>query len=135
MYNYLLGEFVTRMRVASKMHWKSVKIIKSRLVLEVLSLLYKEGFIRGFFVLKNEDSILVYLKYNRGKPSYYSLYLISKPGKRVYWTLNYMSLYYSANGFSGFYVISTNKGLITSTDCMLNSNTKVSGEVLLKVKI
>jgi ribosomal protein S8 len=121
------------MRVASRQHLKSIKMTKSKFILEILGLLHKEGFIRGFIVLRNEDSILIYLKYNKNKPCYYDIYLISKPGKRVYWSLNLMSLNYSANTFGGFYVVSTSRGLLTSTDCLLHQN--ISGEVLLKVKV
>lgn len=44
-----------------------------------------------------------------------------------------LMLKYSTNNFSGFYIISTSKGLLTSTECLLTSG--VSGEVLLKVEI
>ena len=133
MSNYLLAEFVTRMRVASKSHWKSVKILKSNFILQIINLLYKEGFIRGFLILKNEDNILVFLKYYKNKASYYSLFLISKPGRRVYWSLDFLSRKNSEHNLGGFYIISTTKGLMTSTGIMLGA--RITGEVLLKVKV
>ena len=84
MHNYLLAEFVTRMRVSSKKHFKSFKMIKSKFILELVNILYKAGFIRGFFILKEENNLLIYLKYNNKRASFYSVELISKPGKRVY---------------------------------------------------
>ena len=44
-----------------------------------------------------------------------------------------MSLCYSAKGFGGMYVVSTPKGLLTSTECLLSSH--ISGEILLKLKV
>jgi ribosomal protein S8 len=84
MNNYLLGDLVARMRVASRQYLKSIKIIKSKFIFEVINLLFKVGFIRGFFILKGENSILIYLKYNNNKKFFYGIELISKPGRRVF---------------------------------------------------
>jgi ribosomal protein S8 len=84
-------------------------------------------------MLNNERNILVYLKYKNGRPVIYSLELISKPSRRVYWSLGILSHNYRKYAFSTFYIISTSKGLITSNDALLNKN--ISGEILCKVKI
>ena len=57
--------------------------------------------------------------------------LVSTPGKKVYWSLNRLSLNYNINSFAGFYIISTSKGLFTSNTCLLGKN--ISGKILLKV--
>ena len=76
---------------------------------------------------------MVYLKYYKNKPVFFDVKLISTPGKKVYWSLNKLSLKYNLNSFCGFYVISTSKGLVTSNLCLLGKN--ISGKVLLKVYV
>lgn len=44
-----------------------------------------------------------------------------------------LSLVYSKNNFSGFYILSTSKGILTSNDCLLGQ--RIGGEVLLKICI
>jgi ribosomal protein S8 len=68
-----------------------------------------------------------------GKASVYNIDLISKPSKRVYWTLNFLSKNYRRYNFSTIYIISTPKGLMTQNDILLTKN--FSGEVLCKIKI
>jgi ribosomal protein S8 len=64
---------------------------------------------------------------------FFDVKLISTPGKKVYWSLNKLSLKYNLNNFGGFYIISTSKGLITSHNCLLGNN--LSGKILLKVYV
>lgn len=44
-----------------------------------------------------------------------------------------LSQQYNIKNFSGFYIISTQKGLMTSEFCLLKE--RLSGEVLVKVEI
>jgi len=44
-----------------------------------------------------------------------------------------MSKYYNNTNFSGFYILSTQKGLFTSDYCLLKGF--LGGEVILKVEI
>lgn len=131
--NYILADFVVRIKVASKGHLKSVKVIKTKLVLKILSLIYKLGIIRGFFVLKKENFILVLLKYKGSRGAFYDISLVSKPGRRAFWKNKYLASKYTEKSFSGFYIISTSKGLCTNNDVLFGSN--MSGEILLKVKV
>jgi len=59
--------------------------------------------------------------------------LVSTPGKKVYWSLNKLSLKYKFNSFAGFFIISTSKGLVTSNDCLIGGN--ICGKVLFKIYI
>jgi len=133
MSNHILSDSISRINVAYRSRLLSVKVLKSKLVINFLYLLYKIGLIRSFFILNNEKSILVYLKYKNNKPIIYSMNIISKPSRRVYWTLNMLSHNYRKYSFSTFYIISTSKGLITSNEALFQKN--MSGEVLCKVKL
>ena len=57
--------------------------------------------------------------------------LLSTPGRRQYWNLTKLNIKYSYGNFSGFYIISSNKGLITSGDALLKYRT--GGEMLIKI--
>jgi len=130
---YNLSDLICKIKVAYKLHLLSIKVLKNKLSIKFLYLIYKVGLIRGFFILENENNIIVYLKYKNNKPSIYDISIVSKPSKRVYWTLNVLSHYYRKHSISHFYIISTSKGLITSNEAILFKN--ISGEILCKIKI
>jgi len=84
MNNFILADLITRLKVGSKTRAVSVKVLKTKLTINFLFLLYKIGLIRSFHILSNERNILVYLKYKNNKSVIYSIDLISKPSKRIY---------------------------------------------------
>ena len=133
MNNHLLSDSISRINVAYRSRLLSVKVLKSKLIINFLYLLYKIGLIRSFFILSNEKSILVYLKYKNNKPIIYSMSIVSKPSRRIYWTLSALSHNYRKYAFSSFYIISTSKGLITSNEALFQKN--ISGEILCKIKL
>jgi ribosomal protein S8 len=59
--------------------------------------------------------------------------LVSTPGRRQYWKLIKLNRVFSYNNFAGFYILSSNKGIITSYDALLKLHS--GGEVLLKITI
>lgn len=130
---YNFSDLIVKIKWAYKGHFSSIKVLKNKFAVKFLFLLQKVGLIRGFFFLQDENNILVYLKYINGKACIYDIDLVSKPSKRVYWTLNFLSKKYRRDNFSMFYIISTPKGLITQNDILLTRN--FSGEVLCKIKI
>lgn len=134
MTNFHFADLLVRIKVAYRSHHVSVKVVKTKLILNFLFLLYKMGLIKSFYVLPDNRNILVYLKYKKnGTPLIHSLDLISKPSKRVYWSLTTLSKNYRKHAFATFYVISTSRGLITCNEALLFKN--VSGEVLCRIKI
>lgn len=130
---YNLADLICRIKVAYKSYFTSIKVLKNKISIHFLYLLTKIGLIRGFFILEKENHILVYLKYKNKKPALYNIEIISKPSKRVYWSLNVLSHFYRKHAFSTFYIISTSKGLITSNEAILSKS--ISGEILCKIKI
>lgn len=84
MTNYHFADLLVRIKVAYKAHLISVKVIKTKLTVQFLYLLYKIGLIKSFYMI-SDSTILINLKYKKnGLPLIHSLDLISKPGKRVY---------------------------------------------------
>lgn len=128
--NYLVGDLISKINLGAARRLRFVKVNLTDTALDILRILYSQGAIRSFII--KGGSILVYYKYYLSRIAI-NLSIISKPGNRVYWTLNKLSLKYSLHNFSGFYIISTQKGLYSSNYCLLQGH--LSGEVLIKVEV
>ena len=129
--NFNIGDLLARLNVASKKHLISIKVTYHKFSISILKILWRNGVINGFLV--SDGLILVFLKYYQLKPVFRELILISRPGRRVFWTLAFLSNKYVASNFSGFYIISTSRGLVTSNDCLLGLH--LTGEVILRVVV
>jgi ribosomal protein S8 len=81
---YNLADLISKLKVAYKAHLFSIKVLKNKLSINFLFLLYKIGLIHSFYILENENNILVYLKYKNKRPLIFDINIISKPSKRVY---------------------------------------------------
>ena len=131
--NHILSDVIARLSNAYNLHLSSIKVLKNNMTLNFLFLLYKQGLIRSFFILRNQKEILVYLKYKNKKPVIFEIKIVSKPSKRIYWSFSTLFLYYRKYSFSNIYILSTPKGLITSNDVIMKDF--ISGEVLCKIKV
>lgn len=82
---------------------------------EVLTVMYKEGYINGFRKLPNEpDKIEIFLKYTNGKPAISKLSSISKPSRRIYTPVE--ALWKLSTSLQTF-IISTSRGIMSDKDC------------------
>lgn len=81
-----------------------------------LEILWNEGFIIGYKTpKKNEDNFKIFLKYlENGKPSINNIKLISKPGRRISYSIKQI---WKIDSSKNFIIFSTNKGLKTISDC------------------
>ena len=131
MSNYKIGNLVSMLRVASKGHLNSIKVLNSKISLKILEILNENGLICGYKI--ENQFIMVYLKYYKNMPVFFNIKLISTPGKKVYWSLNQLSLKQNKRNFNGFFIISTSKGLITSNSCILCKH--ICGKILLKIYV
>jgi small subunit ribosomal protein S8 len=111
-----------------------VSVKRTKLNLEVLNLLYIEGFIIGFGMSQTKlNSIAVFLKYKDNKPVLKRLRIISVPSKRVY--VNYNTIMRTLVR-SGIFVISTSTLGIVSTENYTRNDSKflnVGGELLFQI--
>lgn len=80
--------------------------------ISLLNVLWEEGFINGYFL--NSSSIKVVLKYNKSKSLIKFVKFFSKPSQKVFIS---SSMIWKLNDKLGIYVLSTNKGLLTSKKC------------------
>lgn len=131
--NYLLASVISILNIGLRRRLRFIKLTRTGIAIRLLTILYKEGVIRTFVVIANQDKILVYFKYMDSINVCSKSVLISKPSKRCYWSLGRLSKVYNNHSFIGFYIISTPQGLVTSNYCLTNGH--LSGEVLIRVEI
>lgn len=81
-FTFELADFVSRLRLGSRSHYFYAYVRRNNLSLSLLQLLYRNGFIRGFFC--EGQLIKVFLKYYNGKAVLRKLTLITKPSRRAY---------------------------------------------------
>lgn len=82
---------------------------------ELLKVLWIEGFILGFRIsTRNSNLIKIFLKYRNEIPIINYIYLISKPSRRIYYSLKQI---WKIKSNKSCIIISTHKGFKTITQC------------------
>ena len=126
--NYLSADMFTRIRNGQQNKLKEVKLKRSKLCTNILDTFIKEGIIRGYkHNIEDPHHIKVYLKYYKGLPVIKSIVTVSKPSKRVYFSV--MDIWKVNSGF-GLLILSTTKGILSDTEAR---KLNVGGEVLCKI--
>jgi small subunit ribosomal protein S8 len=97
---------------------------RKKLCESFLRILWNEDFIVGYKLSKkNEGSIKIFLKYvDNEKPAINDIKLITKPGRRVSYSIKQI---WKIDSNKNFLIFSTNKGLQTIEGC---KKLKVGGE-------
>lgn len=125
-----LGDMLTRIRNAQMRRRTSVTTPGSKLRARVLDVLKSEGFIRDYSVVEfgnGRTEFSVELKYFDGEPVIRSVQRVSKPGRRVYSSVDTMPRV--ADGL-GITIVSTPQGVMADHEARERN---VGGEVLCKV--
>ena len=125
-----IGDMLTRIRNAQQRGKNKVVSPTSRLRERVLEVLQREGFIRGFATVQHEGTraeLEIELKYFDGAPVIQQIQRVSKPGRRVYASVDALPTVFNGLGIS---ILSTSKGVMSDTDAR---DANVGGEVLCKV--
>ena len=125
-----VGDMITRIRNAYMRGKETVDSPCSNLRINVLEVLRDEGFIRGYSQTdfdNGKSEIQIDLKYHEGESVIKEINRISKPGRRVYSSVESMPLVRNGLGIS---VISTSKGVMSDKKARTNN---VGGEILCVV--
>ena len=125
-----LGDMLTRIRNAQRARHTSCVAPASKLRANVLDVLKREGYIRGFAaeVLRpGVAQLRIELKYNEGEPVIKEITRVSKPGRRVYSKIKELPRVYAGLGVS---VLSTPRGVLSDAEARAAN---VGGEVLCRV--
>ena len=124
-----LGDMLTRIRNGQRAKKDSVLSPASKLRANVLEVLQREGYIRGYTedLTGKHKALRIELKYFEGEPAIKHLARVSKPGRRVY--SGSKELPNVRNGL-GITIVSTPKGVLSDNEARTQN---VGGEVLAEV--
>jgi small subunit ribosomal protein S8 len=124
-----LGDMLTRIRNGQRAKKDSVMTPASKLRANVLEVLKREGYIRGFQdeELAGHAGIRIELKYFEGQPAIKHVARVSKPGRRVYSGSGELPVI--RNGL-GIVIVSTPRGVLSDAEAR---EANVGGEVLAEV--
>ncbi len=124
-----LGDMLTRIRNGQRAKKDSVVTPASKLRANVLEVLKREGYIRGYTQeeLAGHGGLRIELKYFEGQSAIKHIARVSKPGRRVY--SGSSELPTIRNGL-GIVIVSTPRGVLSDAEAR---EQKVGGEVLAEV--
>ncbi|RMD61282.1 MAG: 30S ribosomal protein S8 [Alphaproteobacteria bacterium] len=125
-----LGDMLTRIRNGQRGGKSVVRAPASRLRLDVLDVLKREGYIRDYRVeiqRPGVSELAIELKYNDGAPVIQKIARVSRPGRRVYSKIKELPRYYNGLGIT---ILSTPRGVMSDQEARAAN---VGGEVLCQV--
>ena len=125
-----LGDLLTRIRNGQRAHKSAIESPSSRFRSNVLEVLQREGFIRGYSETELKTGISelrIELKYHEGEPVIREIHRVSKPGRRVYSKIKDLPSVYNGLGIS---ILSTPQGVLSDSEARAAN---VGGEVLCTV--
>lgn len=121
-----IADMLTRIRNANAVMHEKVDVPHSTLKDKIAEILKEEGYIANYKVVTdgNKKSIRVYLKYDGKDRVIKGIKRISKPGRRVYSSVEDMPRVLSGLGIA---IVSTSKGIVTDR---VARRENVGGEIL-----
>jgi len=125
-----LGDMLTRIRNGQRARMSAVDSPASKLRANVLEVLKREGYIRGYSrreVKPGVASLRIELKYHEGEPVIKHVSRVSKPGRRVYSKIADLNRVFNGLGIS---ILSTPRGVMSDNEARAAN---VGGEVLCRL--
>jgi small subunit ribosomal protein S8 len=125
-----LGDMLTRIRNGQMAQKGSVSSPASRLRKNVLEVLRREGYIRGYTTSEPKPGMAelsIELKYHNGEPVIRELRRVSRPGRRIYAGVKELPEVYNGLGIA---ILSTPRGVLSDAEAR---ESRVGGEVLCTV--
>jgi small subunit ribosomal protein S8 len=125
-----LGDMLTRIRNGQMAQKGSVLSPASKLRKNVLEVLRREGYIRGYTAsepVKGKAELSIELKYHNGEPVIRELRRVSRPGRRIYAGVKELPEIYNGLGIA---ILSTPRGVLSDAEAR---ESRVGGEVLCTV--
>jgi len=125
-----IGDMLTRIRNGQRARMSVVLSPHSKLRSNVLEVLKREGYIRGWSeseMRKGLHELRIELKYHEGEPVIKEIKRVSKPGRRVYTKIKDLPRVYNGLGIA---ILSTPQGVMSDSEAR---TANVGGEVLCRV--
>ncbi len=124
MTNYQVGDFLIQIKNAAKATRKDVVVETSTLKKAVAQVLKREGFLSE--VEEKDRELSVKLSYDHREPVILDLKLVSKPGLRIYVTVDELAKHKGGSIF----IISTPKGVVSTKQAL---KLGMGGEVIAEI--
>lgn len=122
--NYQAGDFLIRLKNARLAGLKNVEMPTSNFVVAIAKVLQGEGILDK---VENKDGILaVTLAYQKKEPVLLDVKIVSRPGLRVYKSLNRLRKKRGAS----IYILSTPHGVLSDKDAI---KTGTAGELIAEI--
>lgn len=125
-----IADFITRIRNAASARHKVVDAPHSKLKEAIAVILKEQGYVQDFEVISTDGPgklIRVKLKYYQNQPTIKEITRISRPGRRVYSSVEKLPRVYNGLGIA---IVSTPSGVVTDKRAR---EMNVGGEVLCTV--
>ena len=125
-----IGDMLTRIRNGQRARQAVVASPASRLRANVLEVMKREGYIRGFTreqIRPGVSELRIELKYVDGEPVIREIARVSKPGRRIYSRIADLPRSYNGLGIS---ILSTPRGVMSDNEARV---AKVGGEILCRI--
>jgi small subunit ribosomal protein S8 len=126
-----ISDMLTRIRNAACNKSKTVVCLNTKVCRGIADVLRDEGFINGYEVVEDgrQGKLRVKLKYGpRGETILHSLKRESKPGRRLYSTVEKLPRPLQGLGIA---IVSTSRGVMSDRKCRVD---RVGGELLCTVE-
>ncbi len=130
MYNDPIADLLTRIRNACQAGLPMVEVPASKLKVEIVKLLQREGYLRSYEIRESgsHKTLRVLLKYDEeGYPLIRKLVRVSRPGLRKYYKVDNLPRILAGAGVA---IVSTPRGLLSDREARRE---RVGGEVLCYV--
>lgn len=127
-----ISDLITRIRNGQRTSKSVVESPSSKMRVNVLDALQREGYIRGYSVdniegKHDQSTVRIELKYHEGAPVIREIHRVSRPGRRVYSKIKELTPVYNGLGIS---ILSTPRGILSDGEARAQN---VGGEVLCTV--
>ncbi len=121
-----IADMLTRVRNANAVMHEKVDVPHSKMKEKIAEILKEQGYVSNYKIITegNNKNIRVYLKYSGKERVIKGIKRISKPGRRVYSSVEDMPRVLSGLGIA---IVSTSKGIMTDKVARAE---KVGGEIL-----
>lgn len=122
--NYPLGDFLIRIKNQALAKGSEVSVVKTKMIVAVAKALLDLGVLREF--VEENGNIVVKLAYRKKEPVLMDLKLVSKPGLRIYMSVDDLLKKKGPR----VYILSTPKGIKNSKQAIKE---RVGGEVIAEI--
>ena len=127
--NHLISDTIVRIKNGFTSHKDYVSVLKSKQVLSIISILEQEGFIKGY--TEDKYTLSVWLKYFEGVSVIRNIKVISKPSKRIYFSIADLIDWRNKTNTFDMLIISTTQGILTDQDALEKG---IGGEILCIIR-